>query len=842
MWTSIRRLDDLLAHNSGERYETLQQHSDQTLFYYHQLEKIKHLDQILGHTISRIRFSGESLNQTIKSVLSEMFVKAVYWHDIGKINPAFQRQTLKNKKVAPLDYADTSHAMLSAILYLDLVWTKIDRLKADPKWTFLLRYFAFGFSYSVSRHHTGLLNIIGDDCEEKTYLNDLENYLTKLEAHPRLLRYYKKADRVLQAFPINKIRNTQAKVRHRVSPLTTYILIKLCYSCIVSCDFFATQRFMKNQEVPLYTLTDKDKKILYRYYANKPLYQSIRHYQDDVEHFNVEPINKLRSELFLESERQLRRHQNEHMFFLEAPTGSGKTNISINLSLTLLKNDADLQKVLYVFPFNTLTEQTKETLDDIFPKNLQQKYPVSIVNSAEPIMSKKKAAKASQEKIDYESELLKYQTIQYPFTLTSHVHLFNFLFGSTRQANLGLVHLANSVIILDEIQSYKNELWPAIAQLLYEYAQCLNIRMIIMSATLPKIDAFLPESRRFVNLVPRREKYFNDPLFKNRVHLNFKLLDCPRDALFDHMCQIIDHNGPKRYLFEFIYRSAARDFYDKFCEKYPDKLVIELTGDDNNYYRKEIIDQLNHTNNGQWALNDVIIVATQVIEAGLNIDMDIGFKDISLFDSEEQFLGRINRSCKRQGCTAYFFNYSDATVLYGQDSRLEYDLNDQSVRQALIEKNFKPLYEKAFQWIRPGDNDPLLSHIKRLRYKDVEDDMRLIDQVAVTLYLPYHLEINQRIIDGEKLWHDFRQLLRNRSLPYAEKTIKLSQIQVEMSYFTYPFYLKKGTLPLYADEEQIVGDLFYISCGSEYMKKDERTGYYKFDRKKYMADSGSDFL
>lgn len=34
--------------------------------------------------------------------------------------------------------------------------------------------------------------------------------------------------------------------------------------------------------------------------------------------------------------------------------------------------------------------------------------------------------------------------------------------------------------------------------------------------------------------------------------------------------------------------------------------------------------------------------------------MDIGYKDISMLDSEEQFLGRINRSCKKTGCKVYF--------------------------------------------------------------------------------------------------------------------------------------------------------------------------------------------
>lgn len=47
-----------------------------------------------------------------------------------------------------------------------------------------------------------------------------------------------------------------------------------------------------------------------------------------------------------------------------------------------------------------------------------------------------------------------------------------------------------------------------------------------------------------------------------------------------------------------------------------------MTGDDNKYYRKKIIEKTKKE-------KEMILVATQTIEAGVDIDMDIGFKDIS---------------------------------------------------------------------------------------------------------------------------------------------------------------------------------------------------------------------
>ena len=69
------------------------------------------------------------------------------------------------------------------------------------------------------------------------------------------------------------------------------------------------------------------------------------------------------------------------------------------------------------------------------------------------------------------------------------------------------------------------------------------------------------------------------------------------------------------------------------------------------------------------ATDTIILVSTQVIEAGVDIDMDIVYKNISKLDSEEQFLGRINRSCKKEGI-AYFFEVDEASNIYKDDVRL----------------------------------------------------------------------------------------------------------------------------------------------------------------------------
>ncbi|MCS4473099.1 helicase-related protein [Clostridium botulinum] len=95
-------------------------------------------------------------------------------------------------------------------------------------------------------------------------------------------------------------------------------------------------------------------------------------------------------------------------------------------------------------------------------------------------------------------------------------------------------------------------------------------------------------------------------------------------------------------------KNRALEFHNDLVMDLSDpKKVLLITGDDNSIERNDIIKRVKDENN-------IVLVATQVIEAGVDIDMDIGYKDISMLDSDEQFLGRINRSCEKPKSTVYF--------------------------------------------------------------------------------------------------------------------------------------------------------------------------------------------
>ena len=91
-------------------------------------------------------------------------------------------------------------------------------------------------------------------------------------------------------------------------------------------------------------------------------------------------------------------------------------------------------------------------------------------------------------------------------------------------------------------------------------------------------------------------------------------------------------------LIEFLSKKKAFEFYTLVKENGMKSEL--LTGDDSRGERKRIIDKIKALEkiSKEKREGGTILVSTQVIEAGVDIDMDIGFKDISLFDSEEQFM------------------------------------------------------------------------------------------------------------------------------------------------------------------------------------------------------------
>ena len=99
----------------------------------------------------------------------------------------------------------------------------------------------------------------------------------------------------------------------------------------------------------------------------------------------VSDMNILRNEMFLDAEKEFDLNKQENIFFLEAPTGSGKSNVAMNLSFKALKDNIDLNKIFYIYPYNTLVEQNLKSLKEVFDGHEEIFNKIAVINSIYPI-------------------------------------------------------------------------------------------------------------------------------------------------------------------------------------------------------------------------------------------------------------------------------------------------------------------------------------------------------------------------------------------------------------------------------------------------------------------------
>ncbi|WP_202930907.1 hypothetical protein, partial [Campylobacter fetus] len=87
--------------------------------------------------------------------------------------------------------------------------------------------------------------------------------------------------------------------------------------------------------------------------------------------------------------------------------------------LNLLNLNSNLNKIFYVFPFNTLISQSKSIFESIFG----DEFDISVINSITPPKFNKGNDQENSES-KYDKTYINRVFYNHPFILTSHVALF----------------------------------------------------------------------------------------------------------------------------------------------------------------------------------------------------------------------------------------------------------------------------------------------------------------------------------------------------------------------------------------------------------------------------------
>jgi len=819
--------------------ELLSEHSALTHHYAQTIAEKQSLNDVIKNLIKNSIPNHLSDKELLAKIIEKLFWQAIAFHDLGKVNQNYQRSKMKNTNTNILNVRhnfDTQHSAISVYIFLAFYYNETLSIDLPDQDLSFLDNIALYLSYSIYQHHSSFL----DNAQEEKIWNDKR--LFALSGYLQIFGIeIERIDEFHQSIFDHDLHGKYGifgqfeNLMGKSDSFPLFALVKLNYSLLTAADYLATAHYMNNWDDMLSDfglidaeLKDKIIKSIENSKAyNKEIYDAVRKKEilnpDEYKAQSNTNLNVLRKCLAIEVVEHTRKNCDKNLFYIEAPTGSGKTNLSMLIIAELLRNDKlnKLSKIFYVFPFTTLITQTYASLVETL--NL---------NENEIVEAHSKASFQTGHYEDDYKNYIDYIFLNYPIMLLSHIRFFDILKSNSKDLNYLLHRLSNSIVIIDEIQSYPPNTWDKITYFIVNYAKYFNMKFVVMSATLPKIGNILDNKELasdFVYLVKDKNKYFRNPNFCNRVKFDYHLLQLPvpckeekqgyllnlKQTVIEKSADYADSNflypNSVFTIVEFIFKKTAGEFYSliKKDNDFFDHIFL-LSGTILEPRRKAVINSLKSDETRQ---KKILLITTQVVEAGVDIDMDLGFKDKSIIDSDEQLAGRVNRNINKTGCKLFIFNCDSEKTLYGSDERYKLMKEINNEYQTILEtKDFDRLYSLIIEKIKENNQSryisnlsDLINKISSLDFRGVDSELQIINGKNISVFVPLEIEKkylqqyetileefdiknNKPIINGEDIWICYEDIINDQTEDFANNRIKMKKLQGLMSNFIFSIF------------------------------------------------------
>lgn len=359
-------------------------------------------------------------------------------------------------------------------------------------------------------------------------------------------------------------------------------------------------------------------------------------------------LNKLRTTIRNHAVENIREglRNNEQVYELTAPTGSGKTLMMLSLASEIIKLNG-AKRIIYGLPFLSITEQVETEVLKIFEGN--EVFIQRIDSKSENHQFEKIQAELdnspTEEKI-LEANILEFQmnTFAYPFIITTFVRFFETLLSNRNSELLKLPNFSNCIFLLDEIQSLPPRLYGFFIAYIKKFCVKFNSYAIISTATQPNFalpvnntDAkkFFSDYQKPIPLLPL--SYFENDLF-NRYQIEFEKEPVDLDTLKD---SIVAENRRTLVILNTI--DDTKELYKKLQDELENEELILLNTHFTPQHRKLKI----YLAKRRLRQNKrIVVVSTQLIEAGVDIDFPVLYRDFATVASIVQSAGRCNRNGK----------------------------------------------------------------------------------------------------------------------------------------------------------------------------------------------------
>lgn len=492
--------------------------------------------------------------------------------------------------------------------------------------------------FSIAKHHGSLPNI-KDDIYRYSNSNEhdfeKEHWSEKLAVIENNLNIDSKHD----ANEFYKLMRMFVDHFENFSTLEQFFLFKKRYSRLILADKFEAvfSKFYKNLPILPTELIqkniDKIHNIIEQKQKNAPNEFRTKAREAIFENFEIE--------------------KDSHIYLIKAPTGVGKTFIALELALKIAQKNAKKRRIITTIPFTSIIDQTHSIYEEIIGDGKVLKYHHLTKQNDD------------DEKEQFSQKVFLSDIWHEYFIVTTFNQLLNAFLSNKNKDNLRLETLRDSVIIIDEVQNIPRTLLKDISFVFDEFAKRYNIHFIIMSATMPQIQDMFEKT-----MLLSEEFFYADK--KSRYELIYQAGIRDYKSLKD---LIINQKDSVLCVVNTIEKAK------KLHKAIDLKECYLLTTHQIPKHRSEIIQEIKDRlkNNKK-----TILIATQLIEAGVDLDFDVGFREFAPFGSIIQMAGRVNREGEKDISKVIIFDYID-------DKKAPYeriDLQEEKIKK-LLEKSIK---------------------------------------------------------------------------------------------------------------------------------------------------------
>lgn len=463
--------------------------------------------------------------------------------------------------------------------------------------------------------------------------------------------------------------------------------VRMVFSALVDADFLDTERFHEGVE-----------RDLPRAELGVLLERLERHAGEKEAGAPTTQVNAMRARIRRACQEKAR--EAPGVFTLTAPTGGGKTLSSLEFALRHAV-EHQLRRVIVVIPFTSITEQTaKEYRQALGEENVVEHH-----SGLDPDKETRRNRLASE---NWDA----------PVIVTTSVQLFESLYAKQTSRCRKLHRIARSVVVFDEVQTFPPRLLAPIGDVLGNLVADYGVSLVFCTATQPALG--LNGARE---IVPDVKQEFGVVEGRCQVELPSGRAPTGWEELAgelrerEQVLAIVNRRDDA----ETLARLAGED-----CMHLSARMCAA--------HRSAVLEEVKRR---LKAGERCRVVATQLVEAGVDVDFPEVFRAFAGADSLAQAAGRCNREGLREtGRLRVFFAEKEppAGILRTAAQRAE-GMWKEGILDLRAPGTFQEYFRRLYAVV---EQDPgVLAAERELCFEQAAEKFRMIEEKGEAVVAPY---------------------------------------------------------------------------------------------------------